>query len=61
MPYHVGQSGRCPAGKPWAVIKDSDGQVMGCHATQAEAQQQLAALYAAEPIQNQQDTASPSQ
>jgi hypothetical protein len=38
----------CPSDKPWAVVKDSDGEVEGCHATEAEADDQLAALYASE-------------
>ena len=48
MPYHIGDKGSygC-AGYP--VIKDSDGEVMGCHTTEASAKQQLAALYANEP------------
>ncbi len=49
MPYHIGSSAKCPSSKPYAVIKDSDGTVMGCHATKADAQAQLAALYANEP------------
>lgn len=49
MPWHKvhGHSG-CTDGKPWAVIKDSDESVAGCHATEKEADDQLAALYAAE-------------
>lgn len=38
----------CPAGKPWAVVKDSDGSVAGCHASESDADAQLAALYASE-------------
>jgi len=49
MPYHIGTSASCPASKPYAVIKDSDGKVMGCHATKEGAKAQLAALYANEP------------
>ena len=48
MPWHVGKSAKCPGSKPFAVIKDSDGSVAGCHATQADAKKQLAALYAQE-------------
>jgi len=48
MPWHIGKSAKCPASKPHAVIKDSDGSVAGCHATKAEAQKQMAALYADE-------------
>lgn len=38
----------CPEGKPWAVVKDADGSVAGCHASEAAADDQLAALYASE-------------
>jgi len=49
MPWHTvqGHSG-CPSSEPWAVVKDSDGSVAGCHASEQEANDQLAALYAAE-------------
>jgi uncharacterized protein len=49
VPWHVARSSECPASKPWAVIKDADGAVEGCHATQEAAQKQMAALYANEP------------
>lgn len=49
MPWHVAKSSECPASKPWAVIKDSDGTVEGCHETQDAAEAQMAALYANEP------------
>ncbi len=49
MPWHVAETAKCPAGKPWGVIKDSDGSVEGCHLTKADAEKQLAALYANEP------------
>lgn len=48
MPWHVGKSGSCPASKPWAVIKDADGTVEGCHSSKAKAQKQMAALHASE-------------
>jgi HK97 family phage prohead protease len=49
VPWHiVSESGKCPASKPYAVIKDSDGSVAGCHPTKEKAQKQLAALYANE-------------
>lgn len=48
MPWHVAKSGSCPASKPWAVIKDADGTIEGCHASKADAQTQMAALYASE-------------
>lgn len=48
MPWHVDKSDRCPASRPWAVIKDADGAIEGCHASKADANKQLAALYANE-------------
>lgn len=48
MPWHIGESESCPASEPHAVIKDSDGSVVGCHATKEKARKQLAALYASE-------------
>lgn len=50
MPYHVGSADSCPSDKPHAVIKDSDGEVMGCHATEEDAKKQVAALYAQESV-----------
>lgn len=44
MPWHVGKSGECPDSKPWAVIKDDDGEVVGCHETKEDAVAQLVAL-----------------
>jgi hypothetical protein len=49
MPWHVERSDKCPASKPWAVIKDADGEVEGCHVSHDAANGQLAALYANEP------------
>lgn len=49
MPWHVVKSvSKCSASKPWAVIKNQDGSVAGCHETKADALKQLAALYANE-------------
>jgi HK97 family phage prohead protease len=45
MPWHAAKSSRCPAAKPWAVIKDADGSVVACHPSKADAQRQVAALY----------------
>lgn len=39
---------KCPRSKPYAVIKDADGSVAGCHETEEAAKRQLAALYASE-------------
>lgn len=44
MPWHIGRSNECPASRPFAVIKDSDGEVVGCHSTRQAAIRQLAAL-----------------
>lgn len=45
MPWHiVSGSSSCPASKPFAVVKNADGKVVGCHPTKAKAQAQLAAL-----------------
>jgi hypothetical protein len=49
MPWHkVENHAECPAGKPWAVVKDSDGSVAGCHANESEANDHMKALYANE-------------
>lgn len=49
MPWAVKKSEKlCSASMPWAVVKTDDGEVEGCHATQEEADNQLAALYAQE-------------
>ncbi len=49
MPWHKvhGHAG-CPASRSWAVVKDDDGDVEGCHPTEASADRQLAVLYASE-------------
>ena len=38
------------ATKPHAAMKQADGKVMGCHATEEEARKQMAALHANEPM-----------
>lgn len=49
VPWHIDRDhSECSDGEPYAVVKDADGSVAGCHATEAAAEQQLAALYAAE-------------
>lgn len=49
VPWHtVHNHAECPEGKPWAVVKDADGSVAGCHPSEAAANEQLAALYASE-------------
>lgn len=49
MPWHIASNhSDCPDSKPWAVVKDSDGKVEGCHKTKAEANDHMKALYANE-------------
>lgn len=48
MPWSIVENHpKCAAGE-WGVIKDADGSLAGCHATQADAADQLAALHIAE-------------
>lgn len=50
MPYHIAKEhSDCPASRGWAVVKDDDGKVMGCHPSRERAKRQLAALHANEP------------
>lgn len=47
MPWHIAKRpSQCGASKPWAVIQDSNSKIVGCHASKASAQKQLAALNA---------------
>jgi hypothetical protein len=46
MPYHIESDNESCNG--FAVVKDSDGEVMGCHRNEDQASRQMAALYAAE-------------
>jgi hypothetical protein len=48
VPWKIQRSGGCPDGKPYAVVKESDGSVAGCHPTHGAAVAQLRALYAHE-------------
>jgi hypothetical protein len=49
MPWKiVGDHPSCPSGRPWAVVKESNGEVEGCHETREDAIDQLRALNAAE-------------
>jgi hypothetical protein len=43
MPYHIDKRG-----DQYCVVKTSDGKVMGCHDTVAEALAQIAAIEASE-------------
>lgn len=49
MPWHVefGNAG-CGADE-WAVVKDDDGAIEGCHPSRADAEEQVTALYANSP------------
>ena len=47
MPWHIEADNPDCAG--YAVVKDADGEIEGCHRTRDQAERQLAALYAAEP------------
>jgi hypothetical protein len=46
MPYHIESDN--PECQGFAVVKDDDLEVMGCHRTETQALRQIAALYAAE-------------
>ena len=47
MPWHIeNDNAECDG---FAVVKDATGEIEGCHRTRQQANDQLAALYAAEP------------
>lgn len=47
MPWKIVDShSRCPASKPYAVVNKDTGRLVGCHASQASAKKQMAALQA---------------
>lgn len=49
VPYKVVKdTSTCPTGKPWAVKKQTDGKVMGCHPTKEKANRQVRAIEANE-------------
>jgi hypothetical protein len=50
MPWHISNNKEGCSG--FAVVKDSDGSIAGCHETKEKAQKQLAALYASETRKN---------
>jgi hypothetical protein len=45
MPWHISKSAKCPPSKPYGVIQDSNGKVVGCHATQASARKQMTDVF----------------
>lgn len=51
MPWHLEDDN--PGCNGWAVVKDNDGSIAGCHKTKKDAQAQMAALYANEDEMNQ--------
>ena len=49
MPWHVvKEDAGCSISEPWGVRKDDDDSLAGCHGSEAEAVDQVAALYASE-------------
>lgn len=49
MPWKVVEDhGECGPDEPFAVVKEADGSVEGCHATREDAEAQVAALYSSE-------------
>jgi hypothetical protein len=50
MPYSVSEDAACPIDKPYGVVKE-DGELMGCHSSEMDAEKQVAALYASEGIE----------
>ena len=49
MPWHVvKKDAGCSISEPWGVRKDDDDSLAGCHGSEAEAVDQVAALYASE-------------
>lgn len=48
MPWVAKLDDRCPASRPYGVVKTQDNELEGCHETQAEAMDQVKALFAAE-------------
>lgn len=56
MPYTVKKQG-----DEWCVIKDADGESMGCHDSEAKAEAQVAALYASEEKADKAETPPPDE
>mgnify|MGYP007071580219 CR=1 FL=1 len=53
MPWHIENNN--PACLGFAVVEDEDGEVYGCHKTEQQAEAQLAALYASEDYDDDDD------
>jgi len=60
MPWHVSAEGAVEGCAGYAVVKDDDDSVAGCHATQDEAEAQMAALYAEEEASLESLAAAPT-
>lgn len=55
MPWHIESDN--PGCEGFAVVKDEDGELEGCHRTEAQAKAQIAALYIAEADHVEEDRA----
>lgn len=44
MPYKAEKSDRCPASRPWALIKKDGGRLVACHKTKEDAEAQARAI-----------------
>lgn len=55
MPWSVQRDDRCPAAKPWGVVKQTDGALEGCHPSRQAGLKQAAALYASERMKMDDD------
>jgi len=53
MPWKIKRDKRCSGSKPFGVVQASNQKLMGCHATEAAAKAQMAALYASEKAQGE--------
>lgn len=50
MPWHISSNRQECSG--YAVVKDDDDSIVGCHSSESEAKAQLSALYASESKKN---------
>lgn len=51
MPYDTKQTSACSVAKPWGVFKSDSDELIACHASESDANKQIAALYASENIE----------
>jgi hypothetical protein len=59
MPYRIGIKGSTPGCSGYPVVEEG-GQVVGCHATRAQADAHIQALYANVPDASKVEAANPS-